>query len=248
MTELAYLKDPAAAYVREFSARIVARPPGGVVLDRTYFYPEGGGQPSDRGELGTPGGPQLRVVEVIRSGSEVIHRLDRRGSKTAELRVGAGIVASVDWPRRYSHMRAHTTQHLLSARLFAGSGRRTRSARLSTGGGVLELEGVGAAIPEPGEITRELRAWANRGLPVGVRFLPRGEFERDPGPRSGLIPLPAHVDPVRVIEIVPADRCPCGGTHLKNTAEIGTVAVRLSGGARVEFILGAGAEPPTPPE
>lgn len=252
MTEFEYLASTEAAYVRSFEARVIALPPGGVVLDRTFFYPAGGGQPFDTGQLGPTGAPGLGVIGVERSGSEVIHRLARKDSRPGVLRIGAGVTGTIDWPRRYAHMRAHTAQHLLSARLFERTGRRTRSARLSAAAGSILLEPSDRPLPDPHEVVRDLEAWVARGVPVTIRFLPRSEYELAPGVRSGLLPLPAHVDPVRVVEISAVDRCPCGGTHLRSTLEIGPVTVRYvaterSGEARVEFALGAGPDPAIPP-
>ncbi|MHB8352027.1 MAG: alanine--tRNA ligase-related protein, partial [Thermoplasmata archaeon] len=189
MSELAYLEGPDAAYVRSFEARVVALPPGGVVLDRTFFYPEGGGQPSDTGELAPAESPGLRVVGVLRSGSGVIHRLARRDPRAGLIRIGAEVTGTIDWPRRYAHMRAHTAQHLLSARLFERTGRRTRSARLHAASGAITLEGSDRPLPDLREVVEDFEIWVGRALPVTVRFMPRSEYERQPGARSGLRPL-----------------------------------------------------------
>ncbi len=247
---LAYLESTEAAYVRSFRAHVVALPPGGAVLDRTFFYPEGGGQPADTGEITTGDGGSVPVVGALRSGPQVLHRLGRPGPRMAPLRIGSEITGTVAWPRRYAHMRAHTAQHLLSALLFRRSGRRTRSARLSAAAGTVQLEPEGSALPEPEEIAAEFGSWVERSVPVSVRFVARSEFDREPGGRSGLRPLPASVDPVRIVEIAGVDRCPCGGTHLRSTSEIGPVTVQYgardpTGGTRVAFVLGPDPATPT---
>lgn len=248
-TELSYLGDGDAAYVRSFRARIVALPPGAVVLDRTYFYPVGGGQPADRGVLRLPGGAELPIADVSKSGEAVLHRLGRHRGAAAPA-VGQEVEGVLDWDRRYRHMRLHTTQHLLSARLFERKGRRTVRARLEGSSGILDLEPPALAGPEElADIGTDLRTQLDRNLPVRIRHLPRAEYDRDPGARSGLVPLPPHVDPVRVVEIEAADRCPCGGTHLRSTSEAGGFELAPfepipDGGTRVRFTLAA-AVPPT---
>jgi len=251
VTELAYLADPGAAYVRSFRARVTALPPGAVILDRTFFYPTGGGQPNDRGTLGLPGEEVAEVVDVTRSGSTVAHRVRAPPGVLRRFAVGTEVEGILDWDRRYRHMRLHTGQHLLSARIFARTGLRTRKAQLSGSAATLDLEG--RLVPDILSLLADDLAEAVRHpRPVTLRHVSRVEWDRNPfAERSGLVPLPAHVDPVRVVEIEAADICPCGGTHLRSTGEIGRVTLRppapTPGGDRVGFSLD---EPslPTPPE
>ena len=104
MTELAYLPDLPSAYVRSFRARVTALPPGAVVLDRTYFYPAGGGQPCDRGSLELPDGTSLPVVDVVKSGGSVIHRVKALTAPARTVTVGVEVQGSIDWERRHRHM------------------------------------------------------------------------------------------------------------------------------------------------
>ena len=242
MTELAYLPDLPSAYVRTFRARLTAQPPGAVVLDRTYFYPAGGGQPCDRGTLRHDSGGTLDVIDVIKSGPAVIHRVRADASTLREVRVGSELEGELDWDRRYRHMRLHTGQHLLSACLFTRSGLRTRTARLAGSGATIDLEG--AVPPDLWEaVLDDLREAVEHPRPVRIRAVPRAEWNAHPAAgRSGLVPLPAQVDPVRVVEIDATDACPCGGTHVRSTGEIGAVRglpiVPLPGGSsRVAFTL-----------
>ncbi|MGP8077431.1 MAG: alanyl-tRNA editing protein [Thermoplasmata archaeon] len=251
MTELAYLSDISAGYVRTFRARVVALPPGGVVLDRTYFYPTGGGQPNDRGTLELPDGTQLDVVDVSKSGPTVVHRVKFAAVPSSRPAIGDELAGTIDWERRHRHMRLHTAQHLLSARIFARTERRTRKATLSGIRALLELDGaLGAATIEA--CAEDLRAAVAAPKPVTISHIPRAEWDRHPSSaRSGLVPLPAQVDPVRVIQIEGLDVCPCGGTHLRSTAEIGRVALGPpqplgDGGTRVTLEL-SDPDAPTPP-
>lgn len=241
MTELAYLTDMSSAYVRSFRARVVALPPGGVVLDRTFFYPTGGGQPADHGSLRTEGAT-LAVVDVIRSGSSVHHRLRGAPSDRRPLTVGSEVEGLLDWERRHRHMRLHTGQHLLSALAFERTGLRTRKAVLKDLGATIDLDAE-MATSALDEIGREMDELIGHALAVTIRQIPRGEWETLPSAgRSGLVPLPPYVDPVRVIEIDGHDSCPCGGTHVRSTAEIGEVrltgpAPDHAGGTRIGFTL-----------
>jgi len=250
VTELLYLVDIDAAYATTFRGRIVALPPGGVVLDRTRFYPTGGGQPCDLGSLARPDGTTMAVTDVSKSGDAVIHRVSRKGPAGPGPVLGEEILGTIDWPRRHRHMRGHTLQHLLSARIYSRTGLRTRRASMNAKGGVIDVEGPWPADLPLDALLADIQGYVDANRPVRVRHLPRAEYERDPGSRSGLVPLPPHVDPVRVIEIDAADRCPCGGTHLRATGEIGGFTIlpptAMAGGdVRVAFTLDERA-PPTP--
>jgi misacylated tRNA(Ala) deacylase len=248
VTEILYPVDTESAYVRTFRARVVALPPGAVVLDRTYFYPGGGGQPPDRGALRTEGGTQLAVADVSRSGREVLHRLGRgRDPAARALRTGDEVEGAIDWERRFHHMRLHTAQHLASAVLFTTTGLRTRRATLSGIRATLDLE-----APEPSGEARS--AWRDDFVtavagrrPVTVRHVPIEEYERNPSPRSGLVPLPVGLRSVRVIEIAGCDASPCGGTHLRNTAEIGLVRFEEPSPSAPERVVFTLEEPPGAP-
>jgi misacylated tRNA(Ala) deacylase len=247
VTELAYLAAIDDAYVRSFRARVVALPPGGVVLDRTYFYPTGGGQPADRGTLARSGASTVEVVDVTKSGAAVIHRLKGSAAARAELAVGEELEGAIDWDRRFRHMRLHTGQHFLSGRIFSRTGRRTRKASFSGVRALLELDGPlePSLVPLLAEDLREVTLTPRA---VSVRHLPRSEWDQHPlSERSGLVPLAPQVDPVRVVEIDGFDLCPCGGTHLRSTGEIGEIALEPplplgDGGCRLVFTL-KGPEP-----
>jgi misacylated tRNA(Ala) deacylase len=253
VTELAYLPEVSAAYVRTFTARVVALPPGAIVLDRTYFYPTGGGQPSDRGTLGPEGvdPAPFEVLDVTKSGPSVVHRIRALKSGTPPLSVDAPVVGTIDWARRHRHMRLHTGQHLLSARIFARTGRRTRKAALSGLRATLDLDGPLAPELVAG-LAEDLAEAVQSPKPIRVQHVPRAEWDRDPfAARSGLVPLPPQVDPVRVVEIEGLDVCPCGGTHLRTTGEIGAVTIAPplplgDGASRIAFTLDEPDRPTRP--
>ena len=242
MTELAYLANIDAAYVRAFRARVTALPPGAIVLERTYFYPTGGGQACDRGTLALGAERPVEVLEVVKSGAAVLHRVRGDPAVVRSIEIGAELDGTVDWERRHRHMRLHTAQHFASARIFARTGLRTRRANLAGAGATVDLEGP-LAPDALGPVQDDLRDAVAHPQEVRVRMVPRAEWEAQPAAgRSGLVPLPPQVDPVRVVEIDASDACPCGGTHVRSTGEIGelrwSAPVALGGGAtRVAFSL-----------
>lgn len=247
-TELAYLTDIAAGYARRFTARVVARPPGAIVLDRTLFYPTGGGQPSDRGTLISATGGEVPVIDVRREGLLVVHRFSPGASAARELTVGSTVEGVLDWERRYRHMRLHSGQHLLSGLLFARTGRRTVRATLAYPRASVVLDGPLSGA-ESREVDGALQEAIEARRAVTIHWVPRAEWDKDPSGRASGIPLAPGIDPVRIIEIEGVDRCPCGGTHLRSTSEIGRVTLisRSESGDTWELTL-SDAATPTPPE
>ena len=243
MTDLAYLKTMDAAYERAFQARVVSLPPGGVVLDRTLFYPTGGGQPHDEGRLAGEDGADYRVVDVTKSGNSVVHRLARSSASAPTTpRIGETLAGEVDWTRRYRFMRMHSAQHLVSALVFQRAQLRTHRAELRSEGATIDLERAWPAALAWNDFRSQVDQEVREGRDLSVRWVPRADWDRAPTGRSALVPLPAAVDPVRIIEIVGVDECPCGGTHVRSTREVG--AVRFDGppaprgvGCRLRFTI-----------
>jgi alanyl-tRNA synthetase len=228
MTERLYLSDP---YVVSFTARVVASPEQGgrpaVLLDRTAFYPEGGGQPGDRGTLGG-----AQVVDVQESEGEVLHLLDR------QLAPGIEVEGRVDWIRRLDHMQQHHGQHLLSAAFERVHGAPTRSFHLGERTCTIDLDISVSKMDEPA--LRAAEAAANesvwRNLPVVARDFLGEERSR----------LPLRKEPVkgdRVVLVEGVDASPCGGTHPLRTGDVGAIAVLGvqkwgQGASRIEFVCG----------
>ncbi len=239
-TDRLYYTD---AYIMTFTARVAAivppagAAPGGVVLDRTAFYPTSGGQPHDTGRLRPAGGAQgeLHVADVVERGGGIVHVL--RGPVAPDtLPAGAEVSGAVDWDRRFDHMQQHTAQHVLSAVFLNVLGAETASVHLGDSS-TLDLE-IPALAPEDAQRVEEA---ANRivfeGRPVTVRFVDAAQAEA-----LGLRRPPRRTGSLRVIEIQDCDRSACGGTHVRTTAEIGLVLLRrwerTRGRIRVEFLAG----------
>jgi alanyl-tRNA synthetase len=228
MTERLYLGDP---YLAQFSARVTAEVTAGgrrgVVLDRSAFYPEGGGQPADRGMLG-----EARVEDVQEEEGKIVHFVDR------PLAVGAEVDGRLDWDRRFDHMQQHHGQHLLSAAFERVHAAPTRSFHLGELTCTIDLEIPLAKLSEPA--LRDAESAANesvwRNLPVVAR-----DFSGEERARLTLRKEPVKGDRVVLVEGV--DASPCGGTHPSRTGEVGCIAVFGAqkwgqGFSRVEFDCG----------
>lgn len=218
MTTELFLDD---AYLREFQARVVRLDGREVVLDRTAFYPGGGGQPADKGTLGI--GPiNAAVVDVRREGDDIVHVLDHAIPETVQELRGV-----LDWDRRHAHMRYHTALHALSAVLFVSF-----SARVT--GGQMREDRARMDFSFPGEWTSEVAGELERltnealaeGRPVRHYRLSREEaLDRPELIRTQANLVPEHIKEVRVVEIEGLDAQADGGTHVANTSEVGELAV-----------------------
>jgi alanyl-tRNA synthetase len=225
------------SFEREFTARVVSceaalhagAPAWDVLLDCTVFYPSSGGQPHDLGRLG-----EAHVLDVRDEDEEIVHVVDR----PLEL---AGVAGCIDWTRRFDHMQQHTGQHLLSAMFQERFGRPTVSFHLGSEVCTIDLRG-----PEPSDkILEGAERAANQVIfedrTVTVRYGTAEQLAqsgvRKEVDRSGIL---------RAIEIEGADLQPCGGTHVKRTAQIGMILVRrcfkIRQDWRVEFVCGRRAE------
>jgi misacylated tRNA(Ala) deacylase len=205
--------------LRECEARVIACSEGGVILDRTVFYPLGGGQAGDIGVLQLPDGREIAVVDTRKSKEHpggVLHVL----APEATLPVGEAVTARIDAERRRAHMRFHTTTHLLCALVphpVDGCSITASYARLDFHmSEPLDKEALSAGIAR-------LVAQAHA---VRHRWISEAELDANPSlVRSMSVQPPRGLGRVRVLEIEGVDLQPCGGTHVSNTRDIGAVVV-----------------------
>ena len=206
------------AYLASAKATVIAVAPDGIVLDRTPFYPLGGGQPGDSGMLTTEDGGTVRIVDTRKGeGGAILHLV---ADDAATLLPGATVTASIDWPRRHSHMRMHTALHLLCAVIP----QRVTGGALDATRGRLDFDVATAALDKDA-IAEALNAFVAAGHPVGTQWLSEEEFAARPDLVRTLAVAPPRVGRVRLVEIAGVDLQACGGTHVANTAEIGQLAV-----------------------
>jgi misacylated tRNA(Ala) deacylase len=208
------------AYLRECEATVAAvTPEGGIVLDRTVFYAQGGGQPGDVGTLVGPDGSEVAVTNTVYGPdrSAIVHL----AAGEAGLGPGDQVTARLYWDRRYPRMRIHTALHLLSVVL----------AYPVTGGAIGDGEGrLDFDIPEGGldkeALTEQLNALVARDAPVGARWITDEELDANPAlVKTMAVKPPRGTGKVRLVEIEGIDLQPCGGTHVRRTGEIGRLRV-----------------------
>ena len=210
-TQLVFRDDP---YARDCVARVVAvAPEGGIVLDRTVFYAQGGGQPGDIGTLTRPDGAAVAVANTV-YGPDRATILHLPADKDWHVAPGDEVTAALDWARRYARMRVHTALHLLSVVL----------PYPVTGGAIGEGDGrLDFDIPEAGldkaELTEKLNALVARDAAVGERWITDAELDANPAlVKTMAVKPPRGTGRVRLVEIEGIDLQPCGGTHVRRPA------------------------------
>jgi misacylated tRNA(Ala) deacylase len=215
MTEMLYMKDAEANYIRDFEATVVSKGEGFIVLDRTAFYPTGGGQETDTGALEWEGGRAI-VREVVKKG-EVRHFLDGPIPD-----VGIKVRGLLDWERRHAHMRMHTAQHVISGIAFDLYKARTVGNQIHADRSRVDFAPANFAAPDIAKIEAACNEIASRGIAVRIYEEDRADLERRvDGQRANLDLLPQSVRHLRIVDIENFDVCPCAGTHVRNTGEIG---------------------------
>ncbi len=214
-TEPLYPQD---AYLRSCVARVVEHLPQGVVLDRTVFYPLGGGQPGDTGRLLAADGRAWTVVDTRKGeGGRILHVLAEGSELPA---VGESVEAVIDWDRRYAHMRMHTCLHLVGSVLRYG----VTGGQITAGKGRLDFD-TQAEI-DATQVTEAVNALIEADHATRSDWITDEELDRQPGlVRTMSVQPPRGVGRIRLLEIPGVDLQPCGGTHVSRTGEIGRVAV-----------------------
>jgi misacylated tRNA(Ala) deacylase len=214
MTEELFRAD---SYLRECDAVVASVSDAGITLDRTVFYPMGGGQPGDTGVIRWPSGSATIVDTRYGDGGTIVHLVDEDSPLPA---VGDRVHLEIDWERRYRHMRMHTAMHLLGAVLQYGvtggniSGEKSRLDFDMED--TVDKEAVGAAM-------QELVAADHR---VSCRWITDEELDANPAlVRTMSVQPPRGKGRIRLLEIEGVDLQPCGGTHLRSTAEVGKVRI-----------------------
>jgi misacylated tRNA(Ala) deacylase len=219
MTDRIYSTDQ---YAATMDARIVDidADDGRVLLDRTVFYPGGGGQPHDLGTLSV-GEDRLSVVRVAADGRGVWHWVEGGLPPT-----GTTVRGEVDWGRRYRLMRTHTAMHALCGVVWARFGSPVTGGNMEPGVGRLDFELPDWDPEDKASLEEELNAQLAAARAVEIAFLPREEADRDPSLiRTKVSLLPDTLREVRVVDIVGLDRQADGGTHVASTTEVGDVRV-----------------------
>lgn len=210
------------AYARSCTAKVLGvSPEGSVVLDRTVFYAQGGGQPGDVGVIVRANGERIAVTNTVygQDRTQVAHLVG--SDAAAGFTPGEDVELQLDWERRYKRMRVHTALHLLSVVL----------PYPVTGGAIGDGEGrLDFDIPDAGldkaELTEKLNALIAQDAPVTERWITDEELDANPGlVKTMSVKPPRGTGRVRLVEIQGIDLQPCGGTHVRRTGEIGQAAI-----------------------
>ncbi len=221
------------AYRHEFDATVaeVDREGGRVRLDRTAFYPGGGGQPCDLGVLDLADGT-LAVTGVRRERGSIWHAVSTistaEGGAVEFPGVGTALHGVVDWTRRHTLMRTHTALHILCGVIWADHGIPVTGGNMEPGRGRLDFPFPVMSVDLGASVERRINEEIAKAYEIVVDFVPRALADADPALiRTAANLIPAEIDPLRVIDIVGLDRQADGGTHVLSTAEVG--AVRVTG-------------------
>lgn len=245
MTQKLYLESLNAGYHRRFDATVVAVEDEKVVLDRTLFYPLGGGQHWDTGTIEGPNGT-LNVSEV-RGRGDVHHTV----GSDHQLSVGDDVRGSIDWETRYQHMRMHTAQHLVSGlayELFDGV--RTVGNQIHADRSRIDFNPIAFDETMLQTLAVSVNDRIDQGLEVTDTVMTREAINAImPSDRTNMDLLPASVKELRIVQIGDrVDMCPCAGTHVLNIAELGHVEwlgkkSKGKGTQRLSYTLGTPSAP-----
>lgn len=229
MTDLLYMDSVEACYEKEFTATVEAAKPDWLMLDRTLFYPLGGGQNWDTGVLETEDGRRLEVSEVTKRGP-VKHVV---GEAAQDIGPGTKLRGVIDWDRRYAHMRMHTAQHLVSGLAYemfgdAAAGQappRTVGNQIHADRSRIDFNPIRFTPEMIDDLASAANDVVKAGRPIEAVTMTRDELNAIlPAERTNLDLLPRSVTDLRVIRIGDdLDLCPCAGTHVLNTKEIGEI-------------------------
>lgn len=217
MTDLLYLED---SYLRDFDARVLGVDEQNVVLDRTAFYPRGGGQMADRGRIEADG-MRWSVVAVEKRGADVVHTVE-----AVPPSVGTRVRGIVDWDFRYQMMRTHSALHVLCGVIYRRYGSQVTGCQMYPDRARMDFTLADLTHDRVKEIETLTNEAIGAGYPVRVEFMPRSQADITPDLiRTKINLVPAHVDPIRTVEIVGLDLQADGGTHVRNTIEIGGLRI-----------------------
>ncbi len=219
MTVLLYQTN---SYLKAFEARVVRVTEIGVVLDRTAFYPGGGGQPADWGTLTGEDNRTYRVTGAKRIAGDPVFLL----AGESQTDPGTLVKGIVDWDRRYALMRTHTALHMLSGLVWRDYRSKVTGGNMEPHKGRIDFELPEGSQDLAREIEEKMAREVTAARPVSIRILPREEAFKIPDLiRTKVNLLPAGIQDVRVVDIEGLDIQADGGTHVANTREVGTLRV-----------------------
>jgi misacylated tRNA(Ala) deacylase len=215
------------AYTTEFPAKVVEvdREGGRIRLDRTAFYPGGGGQPHDLGTIHTADGT-LVVTSVRREAGAIWHVVGPDGLVDHDVVEGTEVQGVLDWTRRHQLMRTHTALHILCGVIWADHGIPVTGGNMEPLKGRLDFPFPSMSADLGARVEKRINEEIEKAHEILVDFVPRSLADADPALiRTSANLIPAAIDPLRIIDIVGLDKQADGGTHVLSTAEVGAVRV-----------------------
>ena len=220
MTHLLYMDDIEGNYVKEFDAEIIKLKKDYICLDKSAFYPVGGGQPSDLGILKWDN-KQTKIIDVIKKGDTVKHVLS--GEKPS---AGTNVHCIIDWDLRYKHMKMHTAQHIISGIIFDDYDARTVGNQIHSETSRVDFHPISFSEDDMSDIEKKFNGIIKKNLSVKIYFEKRDSIEKKVNQqRCNIDLLPKFISTLRIVEIEDFDICPCAGTHVKNTKELSEIKI-----------------------
>jgi len=208
-----YFED---SYLKEFDANVVSVKDGKfIVLDKTAFYPNGGGQPFDTGII-KRGEEEFKVIFVGKFSGVISHEVDKEG-----LKEGDSVCCVLDWDRRYKLMRSHTAAHIVSAVLHNDMGALITGNQLDVDKVRIDFNTETYDVEQLKKLIEEANEVIDKDLELKVYYISREEAENDPAFTKLAKGLPMGIDELRVVEIEGFDKQADGGTHVRSTKEVG---------------------------
>ena len=208
------------SYTKEFQGSVISVQGAQVALDRTAFYPGGGGQPADQGQLEWDSA-SARVLKASKKGPLVWHKLDSEPPP-----VGTQVMGSLDWNRRYGLMRVHTALHILCGVIWRDYGAQVTGGNMEPGRARMDFEFETMQRELVNEIEQKINDEVAADHPIRVKTLPRVEAFQIPDLiRTKINLLPPQITEVRTVEIVGLDLQADGGTHVASTSEVGVIRI-----------------------
>jgi len=215
MSKLIYMDDIEGNYIKEFQANVTKNKKDYICLDKTAFYPFGGGQPSDTGVIKWDS-KESKVKEVIKKGDTIKHIIE--GEKPP---VGTQVTARIDWDKRYSHMKMHSAQHIISGIIFDDYNARTVGNQIHAEYSRVDFFPIKFTDEDLEKIEKKFNEIVKQNLNIKIYNEARESLEKRVNQqRANLDLLPKFIKILRIVEIEGFDICPCAGTHVKNTSEI----------------------------
>ena len=235
MTELIYLKD---SYQQEFEATITKVEGRFITLDKSLFYPQSGGQPSDTGKL-IKEDKEFKIISAKKIGPDISHELEAEDHNLSQ---GDTIKAKIDWNIRHTHMRHHTACHVLSYVVHQETGALITGNQIGSEKSRVDFDLENFDREKIKEYEEKTNSIITQNLQVTCEDLPRDEAFQIPSVLKLKNVLPPSINMIRIVKIGDLDAQACGGTHVKNTEEIGQVEIiktenKGKNNRRIVFVL-----------